>query len=107
MRAIAGAMAGGRAADGGGGTARGDGAAGGDGTLQGDGTGWGAAGSGTAVGGASTGSGLAGLAERTARLGGTLSAGAGEDGGFWLRVTVPLAGDAAAEPGSGRERMPS
>jgi len=107
LRAIAGAMAGGRAADGGGGTARGDGAAGGDGTLQGDGTGWGAAGSGTAAGGASTGSGLAGLAERTARLGGTLSAGAGEDGGFWLRVTVPLAGDAAAEPGSGRERMPS
>ena len=94
LRAIAGAMARGRAADGGGGTARGDGAAGGDG-------------SGTAAGGASTGSGLAGLAERTARLGGTLSAGAGEDGGFWLRVTVPLAGDAAAEPGSGRERMPS
>ncbi len=108
LRAIAGAMAGGRAADGGGGTAaRRDGAAGGDGTLRGDGTGWGAAGSGTAADGASTGSGLAGLAERTARLGGTLSAGAGEDGGFWLRVTVPLAGDAAAEPGSGRERMPS
>jgi two-component system sensor histidine kinase DesK len=55
------------------------------------------------------GSGLAGLAERAARLGGTLSAGAGQRGGFWLRVSVPLAGpapaDAAREPG--RERMPS
>lgn len=36
------------------------------------------------------GSGLAGLAERAARLGGTLSAGTGEDGGFRLRVSVPL-----------------
>jgi two-component system sensor histidine kinase DesK len=56
-----------------------------------------------------TGSGLAGLAERAARLGGTLSAGAGERGGFWLRVSVPLAGPAPAkavnEPG--RERTPS
>jgi len=55
------------------------------------------------------GSGLAGLAERAARLGGTLSAGAGERGGFWLRVSVPL-GDpppaqAVGEPG--RERAPS
>jgi two-component system sensor histidine kinase DesK len=37
------------------------------------------------------GSGLAGLAERAARLGGTLLAGAGERGGFQLRVSVPLA----------------
>jgi two-component system, NarL family, sensor histidine kinase DesK len=55
------------------------------------------------------GSGLAGLAERAARLRGTLSAGAGERGGFWLRVSVPLAGPAPAkavnEPG--RERTPS
>ncbi len=36
------------------------------------------------------GSGLAGLAERAARLGGTLLAGAGEHGGFRVRVTVPL-----------------
>jgi len=45
------------------------------------------------------GSGLAGLAERAARLGGSLSAGASQDGGFRLRVSVPLtstpAGDAA------------
>jgi two-component system sensor histidine kinase DesK len=55
------------------------------------------------------GSGLAGLAERAARLGGTLSAGAGGRGGFWLRVSVPLAGPAPAEAVSepGRERMPS
>ncbi|MGN6172123.1 MAG: hypothetical protein ACTHPS_04125, partial [Streptosporangiaceae bacterium] len=36
------------------------------------------------------GAGLAGLAERAARLGGTLRAGAGERGGFRLRVSVPL-----------------
>jgi two-component system sensor histidine kinase DesK len=57
-----------------------------------------------------TGSGLAGLAERAARLGGSLSAGAGEDGGFWLRVSVPLTGTLAggtADPGPSRERMPS
>jgi two-component system sensor histidine kinase DesK len=41
------------------------------------------------------GSGLAGLAERAARLGGTLRAGAGEHGGFRVRVTVPLT---AADP---------
>jgi two-component system sensor histidine kinase DesK len=39
-----------------------------------------------------TGSGLAGLAERAARLGGRLSAGAGEAGGFRLLVSVPLTG---------------
>ncbi|HET7243783.1 MAG TPA: hypothetical protein VFJ07_03040, partial [Streptosporangiaceae bacterium] len=46
--------------------------------------------------------GLAGLAERAARLGGTQSAGAGENGGFWLRVSVPLTGTpagGAADPG--------
>jgi two-component system sensor histidine kinase DesK len=56
------------------------------------------------------GSGLAGLAERAARLGGTLSAGAGEHGGFWLRVSVPLPGPAAqvtADGEPGRERMQS
>jgi two-component system sensor histidine kinase DesK len=56
------------------------------------------------------GSGLAGLAERAARLGGILSAGAGERGGFRLRVSVPLAGPATpAEAGgeAGWERMPS
>jgi two-component system, NarL family, sensor histidine kinase DesK len=37
------------------------------------------------------GSGLAGLAERAARLGGTLSAGAGPRGGFRLLVSAPLA----------------
>jgi hypothetical protein len=43
-------------------------------------------------------------------MGGTLSAGAGEDGGFWLWVSVPLTGtlaDSAPAPGPGRERMPS
>jgi two-component system, NarL family, sensor histidine kinase DesK len=46
------------------------------------------------------GSGLTGLAERAARLGGTLSAGAGLDGGFWLRVSVPLTAP-AGEPAEG------
>jgi two-component system, NarL family, sensor histidine kinase DesK len=68
------------------------------------------------AGGAPAGSGLAGLAERAARLGGTLSAGAGERGGFRLRVSVPLtappggrppAGAAADGLDPGRERMPS
>jgi len=61
------------------------------------------------------GSGLAGLAERAARLGGALSAGAGEHGGFWLRVSVPLTGPLTGPPAGGagaglepgRERMPS
>jgi two-component system, NarL family, sensor histidine kinase DesK len=61
--------------------------------------------------GGAAGSGLAGLAERAARLGGALSAGAGESGGFWLQVSVPLTGSppggAAAEADPGRERMPS
>jgi two-component system sensor histidine kinase DesK len=39
-----------------------------------------------------TGSGLAGLAERAARLGGRLFAGAGEAGGFRLLVSAPLTG---------------
>jgi two-component system sensor histidine kinase DesK len=65
---------------------------------------------GAGLAGPVTGSGLAGLAERAARVGGTLSAGAGEHGGFWLRVSVPLAGpatpaDMGGEPG--REPMPS
>ncbi len=62
------------------------------------------------AGGAPAGSGLAGLAERAAWLGGTLSAGAGERGGFRLRVSVPLTGTLAGPPGGaepGRERMPS
>jgi len=50
------------------------------------------------------GSGLAGLAERAARLGGTLSAGAGTGGGFWLRVSVPLTGpDQAGEQADGEQ----
>ena len=96
LRAIAGATAGGSEAVGGG-------ADGGDGAPGG--------GAAAGAGGGPTGSGLAGLAERAARLGGALSAGAGEDGGFWLRVSVPLTGTltggAAADPGAGRERMPS
>jgi two-component system, NarL family, sensor histidine kinase DesK len=43
------------------------------------------------------GSGLAGLAERAARLGGSMSAGAGPRGGFRLMVTVPLTSAAAPE----------
>ena len=70
----------------------------------------GVAAGGTPPGFGLAGSGLAGLAERAARLGGTLSAGAGEEGGFWLRVSVPLTGTlagGAADPGPSRERMPS
>jgi two-component system, NarL family, sensor histidine kinase DesK len=52
------------------------------------------------------GSGLAGLAERAARLGGTLSAGAGAEGGFWLRVSVPLAGPTAPGPASATATAP-
>jgi two-component system sensor histidine kinase DesK len=79
-------------------TAKGAGAGGPDGT-----------GAGPGLAAAITGSGLAGLAERAARLGGALSAGAGERGGFWLRVSVPLAGPAPAKAVSepGRERTPS
>jgi two-component system sensor histidine kinase DesK len=118
LRAIADAIGGG-GADGGCGAGR-DGAAGGDGPAGRGGAagGDGPAGSGAAAGdgGAPTagfglaGSGLAGLAERAARLGGSLSAGAGEEGGFWLRVSVPLTGPlagGAADPGPSRERMPS
>jgi two-component system sensor histidine kinase DesK len=126
LRAIADAIGGGSAADGSrgagrDGTAGGDGpagrggAAGGNGPAGGEGpAGSGAAagdGGGPAAGFGLAGSGLAGLAERAARLGGSLSAGAGEGGGFWLRVNVPLTGTltggAAADPGSGTERMPS
>jgi len=103
LRAVTGAIAGASAA-GSVGAAAGDGTAGSDGAVGG-------AGSGTGAGGAPTGSGLAGLAERAARLGGALSAGAGKDGGFWLRVSVPLTGtptgDTTADRGQGRERMPS
>jgi two-component system sensor histidine kinase DesK len=57
-----------------------------------------------AAGGAGTpGSGLAGLAERAGRLGGTLLAGAGRNGGFRVRVTVPLP---AAGP-DGRRQLPA
>jgi glucose-6-phosphate-specific signal transduction histidine kinase len=49
------------------------------------------------------GSGLAGLAERAGRLGGTLLAGAGEHGGFRVQVTVPLA---AGGPDD-RQRLPA
>jgi two-component system sensor histidine kinase DesK len=100
LRAIAGAIKGGRAADGNRGAAGGGEPAGGGGP----------AGGGAAGNAGHTGAGLAGLAERAARLGGALSAGAGEDGGFWLRVSVPLTGtlaEGAADPGASRERMPS
>jgi two-component system sensor histidine kinase DesK len=46
---------------------------------------------GTAAGSPTAGSGLAGLAERAERVQGTLEAGAGEAGGFRLRLSVPLA----------------
>src|SRR5262249_58139795 len=63
------------------------------------------AGSGSAgLAGPVTGSGLAGLAERAARLGGTLSAGAGEHGGVRVRGSVVLARPAAA-PGAGVEHV--
>jgi two-component system sensor histidine kinase DesK len=130
LRAIAGAIAGGRAAGRGGATAGGedtggDGAAGdgaafesaeasasGKATASGASGQGGAAGDGTAAGAGAghAGSGLAGLAERAARLGGTLSAGAGENGGFWLRVSVPLTGtpaDGAADPARSASSDPS
>ena len=89
LRAIAGAIAGGKAADG---NSKAAGSAGAE-----EGTG-----NSTAADAGNPGSGLAGLAERAARLGGALAAGAGEDGGFWLRVSVPLTGtlaEGAADPG--------
>jgi two-component system, NarL family, sensor histidine kinase DesK len=49
------------------------------------------------------GSGLAGLAERAARIGATMSAGAGQGGGFWLRVSVPLTTAPDAEPAAAIE----
>jgi two-component system sensor histidine kinase DesK len=45
---------------------------------------------GSGAGGSAIGSGLAGLAERARRLHGTLEAGAGPEGGFRLRLTLPL-----------------
>ncbi|HEY1344910.1 MAG TPA: histidine kinase [Streptosporangiaceae bacterium] len=48
-----------------------------------------------AAAGGAAGTGLAGLAERAGRLGGTLLAGAGRNGGFRVRVTVPLAASGA------------
>jgi two-component system sensor histidine kinase DesK len=107
LRAIAGAIAGGRAA-GRDGAAAGDGATPGSGPAAASGAS-GQGGDGTAGGDGAgpAGSGLAGLAERAARLGGTLSAGGGEDGGFWLRVSVPLTGSATVDPGPSKEPMPS
>src|SRR5215472_14377259 len=49
------------------------------------------------------GSGLAGLAERAGRLGGTLLAGAGEHGGFRVRVTVPITAAGLDD----RQRLPA
>jgi two-component system sensor histidine kinase DesK len=109
LRAIAGAIAGGKAA-GGDSDAAGRGGAVGAERAAGAAGGNRAAGSGPAADAGTTGSGLAGLAERAARLGGALSAGAGADGGFWLRVSVPLTGtlaEGAADPGPRSERMPS
>jgi two-component system sensor histidine kinase DesK len=64
---------------------------------------------------AAAGTGLAGLAERAGRLGGTLLAGAGRNGGFRVRVTVPLAtsgahgrpGIPAVAPGPGTAPAPA
>ncbi len=122
LSAIAGAIAGGRAADGNGRAAGtgGDAATGSDaaaasdvaagtGETGGAAEGRAAAGSGAAAAPA-PGSGLAGLAERAARLGGALSAGAGEDGGFWLRVSVPLTGtpaEGAADPAGSASSDPT
>jgi two-component system sensor histidine kinase DesK len=75
------------------------------GTAQRAANGLAGAGPGAAVAPA-PGSGLAGLAERAARLGGTLSAGAGAEGGFWLRVSVPLAGPTAPGPASAAAAAP-
>ncbi|HEY1320917.1 MAG TPA: sensor histidine kinase [Streptosporangiaceae bacterium] len=59
---------------------------------------------------AAAGSGLAGLAERVGRLGGTLLAGAGRNGGFRVRVTVPLttadAGAPDAVPAAAQDQVP-
>ena len=65
--------------------------------------------SGTGLAAPVAGTGRAGRAERAARRGGALSAGAGERGGFWLRVSVPLADPAPANAVSepGQERTPS
>jgi len=114
LSAIAGAIAGGKAADGngrapgsGGDAVAGSGAA----ARTGGAAGGDAAGGGDAAADAGhTGSGLAGLAERAARLGGALSAGAGADGGFWLRVSVPLTGTppgGAADPGRSASSDPT
>lgn len=46
---------------------------------------------GTMVGSSSSGHGLAGLAERLAKVGGTLSAGPAAEGGFVVRASVPVA----------------
>jgi hypothetical protein len=45
-----------------------------------------------------SGSGLPGLAERAAGLGGTMTAGPRAEGGFRLRVEVPLTADRAIAP---------
>jgi two-component system sensor histidine kinase DesK len=52
---------------------------------------------------AAAGTGLAGLTERAGRLGGTLLAGTGRNGGFRVRVTVPLATSGA----HGRPEIPA
>ena len=51
--------------------------------------------------GAITGSGLSGLAERVAARGGESEAGPLDEGGFRLRVSLPLLGDATGERASG------
>ena len=50
--------------------------------------------------GEATGSGLSGLAERVAGLTGHVEAGSLPDGGFLLRVSLPVGSDAAQSAGS-------
>jgi two-component system, NarL family, sensor histidine kinase DesK len=57
--------------------------------------------------GATTGSGLSGLAERVAASGGESEAGPLAGGGFRLRVSLPLRGDAAREAASGSGGSPA
>ncbi|MGK5684351.1 sensor histidine kinase [Actinoplanes sp. URMC 104] len=60
-------------------------------------------GNGPAQGADGRGNGLRGIAERVAVLGGALECGRGDDGGFRLAATLPLADPRAAAPPPGRD----